>query len=79
MSKKFLIIAGIIISIIGIITIIYAQNQINSSWGYTWTQPYSDFENRIVTIKNVGAGALICGALDFIIVFISYLLKEGKK
>ncbi len=62
--KKLLFIIGLILIAIGIVAFLYAQNEINSSWGYTWTQPYSDYENKIVSIKNIGICALVLGIGD---------------
>ena len=63
--KKVCVIIGIILAVAGIIALVYAQNEINSSsWRYTWTQPYTNYESKIMTIKNIGTGSLILGVLD---------------
>lgn len=76
-SKRALcVIVGIILVVAGIIAIVYAQNEISSSWGYTWTQSYSNYEARIMTIKNVGTGSLVLGILDIVVIGLYKALKK---
>ncbi|MGN1419196.1 MAG: hypothetical protein ACI4W6_07690 [Acutalibacteraceae bacterium] len=78
-KKVICVIVGIFLIIVGIIGVIYAQNEISSSWGYTWTQPYSDFESKIITIKNLGIASLVFGVIDIAIVGFSNLFKKSDQ
>lgn len=78
-KKVICVIVGIVLLIAGIIGVVYAQNEINSSWGYTWTQPYSDYESKIMTIKNIGIASLVFGVIDIAIVGFSNLFKKSNQ
>ncbi len=77
-NKKVIgIIIGVALIIVGIAAVVYAQNEISSGWEYTWTQPYSDYETSIITIKNVGIGSLIFGIADIVIIGFYKLFKNN--
>ena len=78
-KKTKCVVIGIILIVAGLIAISYAQNEISSSWGYSWTQPYTDYEARIMTIKNVGTGSLALGILDIVVIGLHKVFKEENK
>ena len=77
MNKKTVcVIIGIVLIVVGISAIVYAQNEISSSWGYTWTQPYTNYEARIMTIKTIGTGSLVLGIADILVIGLYKVLKK---
>ncbi len=76
-KKKIYWVVGLILIVVGAIAIIYAQSEINSSFGYSWTEPYSAFESKIIAIKNIGIGSLVLGIVDVVVLAFANLFK-GK-
>ena len=73
MKKK----SGICIAV-GCVLLILAQIIIWNNTGYTWSQPYTQFEAKVLTVKGIGAVLFVYGLLETAISELSKNYKDGN-
>ncbi len=79
MKGKYIvgIIAGAFMTICGFIATNEANATIDSNWWrYTWSPPYSNFEQKTLFIKYLGILLIICGVVDVIVALVKYLIDS---
>ncbi len=77
-KKNIYVTLGVILIVVGLIAVIYAQKEINTNDLYTWTQPYTSYETRIIDIRSIGIGVIILGTLSIVNIILMIKLKVGK-
>lgn len=71
MKKIVGFIIGALMAFIGLVNIIVANIQINTTRGYTFRPPYTEFEAGVITTKYIGIGILIAGIIIMILMIVS--------
>ena len=63
MKGKFIWIIGILETIIGFVLFVSAQVEISVNSAYSWRQPYTTYEAKIVMMKWIGIALLFSGII----------------